>query len=214
MISSVELEKKLSKIDKNLVKEEIFSWLIDGVENYIDNTQQSYSICFYSDKEKMEETAKLEELFLQVDTAEIEISGEDKQLEDAIKDNPAIEKSAEAQESIIEFMESIRTLMEEDEDSKKRLFDRISFYYSIAGFLRGTPIEKKIDGYIEITYLSFENFSVDVSVTPLSPISNDSGNITGYEKDESGKETHTMPESFAIDFSIGIWEKKNETSLF
>lgn len=208
-----EMKRELSLINKIKIVDEIFWWLRENIVNYIDTHNFSYSLSFLSHEEKMPETAKIEHLFSQFNV--IDMSQFDGMSEKEIMESYEMTQDALNQEAINEFMEEVKDLMIEDKENLKILFKAISEYYSLVGFYNNSPLVKKLDGYIDIEYLSFENLTLDVIKTPLIPVYDREGNIVDYKKDDSKKETLTnMPESFCIDMTINLWEGKNESSIF
>ena len=129
--------------------------------------------------------------------------------------DPEIKEEAKKQDLINDWMEEVLEIMNENEERKSELFKALGYYYEVIGFYKKSPISKKLEGYVKIDYLSFENMRVPVTKTPMKEIRNSSGEIVDYKRDEANTEVVAeMPPSFCIDFSIDFWEEKNDQSLF
>lgn len=210
----LEFSAELEKVDKRKVAEEILWWLIEKIDTYIDNHQTEYTLSFLADTEKMPETCKVEKLGYTLTTVEI-ATNDVLNLEKEIENNPDVKRESEIVDCLRRFMEDVKELIVEDKEGMKRFFDALSKYYSTVAFYREKPVNKKLDGYINLQYLGFENMKLDVTKTPMIPIFNEEGEIIDYKKDKSKTEVVAkMPPAFAVDFGIEFWENKDEFSLF
>jgi len=223
-ITVEELEKQLSEIDKKAMSIEIFQWLIDNAEHYIDTMTEDFSLSFLANDEIMPETVKVEKLCNDLETMEIEVTGAEDQLEDVINDNPDIEEAARKQTALNEFMEEVRVFMDEDLEYKGKILDKFMYFHDFVGYrpvekedgtIKAEEIIKDMTGSVEISYLSFENMSMDVSRIAHDPVYDDDGNIVSYEKDEAKREiVGKIPPSFCIDMSVSVWENHGSASIF
>jgi hypothetical protein len=210
---------ELEKIDKNKISDEIFWWVKENILSYIDTMRTSYSLDFLADEQLMPETAKLEHLCYQLDPTDIDLDtmNTDSQadsIEEALKNPELIEETAK-QESINEFMDSIRNIMTDNSEKREEIFSALSYFYDVVGFYDKKPIVKNLKGYVAIDYLAFENIRVPVTKTPMTPVYNEEGEVIDYKRDESKTEiVAEKPPAFSIDFSIDFWEDKGEQSLF
>jgi len=212
-ITLEELQTELKKINKKKAAEEIYWWLKENINNYIDTHQTSYSLSFLAHEEMMPEMAKIEHLCTRFNAVEFKM-GDGETFETALEREDVTEEGM-MQECINDFMEEIRESMEKNKKKSEELFKLLSNFYEVVGFYKKSPLIKELKGYIKVEYLSFENMELDLTKTPLVPVLDDEGKIVNYRRDESKTETISkMPPAFTIDFGIEMWENKGETSLF
>ena len=209
-----EFKSQIDKMSKVNVANEIYWWLKDNILTYIDTYKNSYSLSFLAHEEKMVETAKVEHLCYQLKPIELSL-GDFKALTEALDSDPEIVEDSKKQDLINEWMDGVLEIMNENEQMKSEFFEALVYYYEIVGFYENNPVAKKLQGYVSIDYLSFENMRVPVTKTPMKEIKNEAGEVIDYMKDEANMEVVAeMPPSFCIDFSIDFWEDKGEQSIF
>ncbi len=212
-ITLKELQEELKKVNKNKASEEVFWWLKENITNYIDTHQNYFSLSFLADEDKMPEMAKVEHLCTRFNAIELNLA--DGETFDKAIEREDVAEEGKMQEYINDFMEEIRVLMEKNKKKSEELFKDLSYYYTVVGFYKKSPLVKELHGYVKIEYFSFENMELDVTKTPLVPVYDDTGVVVNYRRDESKTETITkMPPAFSIDLGIEMWEDKGETSIF
>jgi len=192
----------LKKLDKNKISEEIFKWLTGHIDNYIDNHEFEYSICFLADPENLPETYKIEELITKA-LSESSLNKKDQETEEKFF------------ESLYDYMDEIKEIMSNDEINKQVFLDKFLYYFSIVGIDRisSDVIVDKKDGDIDIKYLAYEADSANVTLTEMIEIKDDDGEIVNYKKSDDEVQVGTMPSSFVIDFEVFVMEAKNESSV-
>lgn len=205
---------QLEEIDKGKVGNEIFWWLKENITNYVDTQHKIYYLSFLSDEEKMPETTKIEKLcntMSPIETTESELGT----LTEAIENNADIVEDSKKQEAVNEFLDLVLQNMNENERQKDDLFRALCYYYEVIGFYKSSVVTEKLNGYVSIDYLSFENVRMPVTRTPMKAVKNEAGEIVDYIADtENVVIVADKPPSFAVDFSVNFWEDKGEQSLF
>lgn len=210
------LAEEIKTFGEKTLADEIVWWIVNNVVNFISTETVNFSLSFLAHEEKMPEMARLEALCREIDTMEIDVTGDADQMMNELESNPEIEASAKMQQMVIDLLERVRLFLEDYEDGKKLVMDAFSFYHDFVGINVKTREEilRKLDGYVSFDYLSFENIESTLTKTPMNPVFDEEGRVIDYVRDESKKETLRMPPSFCIDFTVELWEDKGETSLF
>lgn len=218
------------RIDKNAIAREILTWLVNNVENYIDNSQKVFKIDlhlpFYV--EEMKETYALQELFKKIpddsESVSVELEGDptmgmpDLDSLDKAYAREALGEYDEALAPILECREHLNKIVEDvhsiigtEENLRAELFKKMIYYYELSGMKDGELIVKKLEGLAEITSLEYDSFSMGVSVTPKE-VRDQEGNILSEAGDTV---SYTIPESFTLVLEISFREKiKAMSTLF
>ena len=210
-----EFRSGISLLDKTTVAKETAWWIEDNVKNFIDTKQHSYSLCFLAHEEKMPEMAKLEALCRQIDDVDIEINGDVDQLSYELENNQDVSDSAEMQEMAIDFLEEVRGILCDDQELTAGVMKAFAYYYDFVGYTEsGEDITRPLTGFVEFTYLSYENADMSVTITAKIPVLDSLGRLKDYKLDKENAKTTKVPASFCIDLVVQLWEDKGELSLF
>ncbi len=203
-----EVEAILGEVDKKELSREVFRWLKDNIEEYIDNHKKEYYVSFMADEEKHPQLFKIQDIYKNMNSIKIELSeGEDfeKDVNKIIEENDQVDEENIIAKKVSEFLEEVKGIMSSDEENIKDFYDKISFYYTIAGFYKGRPIKKEADGTIKIDYLNFENMDMEIYKRSFS-INDENEKV--YDEKEV---IDTLLPAFAVDFRLMIWDKPLET---
>lgn len=187
-------------IDTKGIAKEILQWLIDCVEEYIDNKETVFPIYFPVNSEviqKMEKTNALGNIYLKV-------------LEGKNSDS----KKRKVIDRLDEIVKEIKEIMSKDKESLENLYKRMVWYYEMVGFNKATgPIIQEMEGYVAINQFVFESIGLDICVTKkYQKLTKDGRLIESDKAPEIVKQEH-VPEGFTIEIEIKKWPKITSTSL-
>jgi hypothetical protein len=214
-MSPEELRVEVDSLSKSAIAKEVSWWLCENVKNFIDTNKTSYSLSFLAHEEMMPQMAKLEALCRQIDNIEIEGDGTDDQISRMIEDNDEVEEASKMQVIVIDFLEDVRLVLSEDEELTNDVLKAFSYYKDFVGFdEQGKDITRPLTGFVEFSYLSFENSEMSVTITSKIPVLDSMGRLKEYKIDKENEKTLEMPASFCLDIVVQLWEDKGELSLF
>jgi len=213
-----DLEATVKKIDAAELASEFCKWLIDNVEQYIDNHKTKFILNISPiEVGDMPVSEQVENLYRQLDGEKVEVSisrGEELDWDSLDSETRSAVEDETAKLVILhELVERAYKIMVDDKVGMEKLFKALAYYYELVGFRDGIKIEKELDGCVNITAFHYEAISVPVEIKGKTPIFNDDGEVIGVEPCEATK-TYMIPPSFAIDFDIEMFDKQVQTSLF
>lgn len=216
-MEKAELQKAIDSISPDALAAEFLNWLVEKVDRYIDNHKKRF-ILNISPKEAgdMPLAEKVEELYLSLDDANIEVSMNG----DAEFDwNSLDEETKQAVETETEKLQILHDLVEKayksllaDREGLKRLFNALVYYYEVVGFRNAVPIEKQLDGAVHIDAFHYEAVSVPVEIKGKQPVYDENNELV--EVRETDAVTYLIPPSFVVELALEIFEKRVPTSLF
>ncbi len=189
------------KIDRGAVATEVMKWLIEMVNDYIDNADTSYQIYFVGDTlELLPNMGGLKKLY-------DDRLGTDGKLteEEEIKSIDAFEK----------VISDITDILRKDEKGLKELFDKLIFFYDTKIVTDGKsiiPLTEKMEGYIEIINFLFDPFPMGVKVKKKILTVDKAGNEVG-RTEEIVKEI-TIEPGFCVQFELVYWKAAGGTTPF
>lgn len=207
VLSKVDLAKmdeviaRSHEIDATKVSAEILDWLINNVDEYIDNSDTIHRIYFKPDViAENTEAGKLQALFMGIPD-----TGHPKEMECIAALEAVVSKAKEA--------------MDGDSDRLKRLFDKMVFFYdtkftSVNGKL--TPLTMKMDGEITIHEFLFDTVSQKVQVVRKNvALTRDQikvGNVVDQVKKAVAQGDYSQevieidqPQGYSVELEITCW---------
>jgi hypothetical protein len=208
VMTEKEIITEAKKIDTEKVAKEILNWLIENVENYIENHTGTYLIDLILDKTStsvinMEETKKLQSLYDSLLSLTDSLNINNKiTLNQEYKEFDLSNNSQQLSASNIldTVVAEAHKKMKYQNDLSKKLFERMAYYYEFSGFFNGTLLIKKLSGGINITKFTYDTFSVNVKVRDVL-----TNNIT---------KEYQIPEGFSLRLDIAFSPESTPTSLF
>jgi hypothetical protein len=192
-------EKILSEIDENDVAQELLQWLIDHVEEYIDNQESVFSVYFPVNSDvikNMPVTNQLGNTYIEA-------------TEKATDKN-----SQKIVEKFTAKINSVKEAMSKDQERLAQLFQRMIWYYEMVGFHKTSgPIIQEMDGYIIVNKFDFELVGMDICVTKkYNKVTPDGKLLPSNKKPEILKQEH-VPEGFSLEIEIKKWARVANASL-
>lgn len=219
-----EIIEKSKKIDTKAIAEEVLTWIKNNVENFIDNHERIFKMDLHLPYyvEEMKNAYELQELFKAIpdDTKSVSVDVEgkfdvnsiDKHLaqsavsglqEEAVHSDIIMNYIINCRNTLNEKVDEVLKHIQENEELKKEIFVKMSYYYEIQGISNGTLIKKNIQGLVEITEFNYDAFTMGVSITPKE-IRDEKGNII---KEAGDVVKYTIPESFSLVLEISFKDK-------
>lgn len=194
-----EIIEKTKAIEPQGIADEIGSWIVANVEQFIDNHEYVFRmylpVC--ADNE-MPNCSLFQKLYMSVpDVDDVEITGDlVNQLWDNLDDKLTIAKS----------------ILDEDENFNISLFTRMSYFYELTGFMVGDgkvteAITQDMKGRIKINELMFDPIMMTTTVSQ-GVGKNESGTITEGNSKVIIKQEE-LPAGFAIELEICLKPKKS-----
>jgi hypothetical protein len=121
-------------IKPEIIAQEILQWLINNVENYVDNETKLYKIDLIVDSDEMPMTKKLQDLYMAIpDDEEKPCEKLDKsssQYQDEIRAwEESIKESSDCRRELDKIVEEAHGKMKGDEETLNKLFKRLIFFY-------------------------------------------------------------------------------------
>lgn len=188
----------LKSFDKNKMAEELLQWLIDGVEEYIDNSETVFSVYFPVNSEVIKN---------------MPITNEFGNMYIKSRESKA-KNCEEVMKGFTDALEEVKSLMSNNEEMLGQLFKRMIWYYEMVGFhkLKG-PIIQEMEGYVVVNKLDFELIGIDICITKKMNRVDKNGELVASDKElEIVKQEH-IPEGFSLEIEIKKWAKVNSASL-
>ena len=192
-----EIMEKAKQVDPKISAKEIIQWLIDNVENYVDNHRVVYRLYLTVNAHNtMEHTGLLQLLYMSIP------SPKDSKDEDA--------KGVE--DRCLDVLDDITTKVKEElvasKDMLKDLYVRLVYYYEMTGFSsQSGPIVQEFDGYVELSEFIYEPLSMEVVVSSGEDIVDTDGNHIGQSKPKAVVKREMLPEGHAVEFELKYWKK-------
>ena len=198
-ITSTEIQKLAKKIDIKKASEEMLGWLIDNVEQYIDNKETVFSLYFPVDKvnlDKMNQIFNLGSLYQNFE-------------------NEKIKEERECIKELDDVVELIKKEMVDNKDLLEKLFKKLVYYYEMIGFnIKTGPVIQDMDGYIIIKKFFYEPIGMDLTVTKRYNKMNTDGTLSAADKEPEIIKKEHIPEGFVVEIEIKKWPKQKIVSMF
>jgi len=190
-LSADEIRKRMKEIDAKVVASEVLDWLIQNVENYIDNCQKTFRLVLTVVADIMPVTKALQDLYM------------------AVPDEEGV--IGELMDGLDAVTEKAKLHMQADKERTEKLFKRLVFFYEMTGFNNVSgPIVQQMDGCVEITEFLFDPVSMTLQVKqPVVKIVDGQPVETGEKR--VVKEI-PVPEGFGVELSIDYWPKRLATT--
>ena len=194
-------QESITKIDLKKAAEELLNWLIDNVEQYIDNKETIFSLYFPVDKEKM---AKMDNLFA---LGSLYLLLND--------DNIKKGKDLKCMKFLDESVAKIKQIASEESELKTKLFRKLIYYYEMIGFnVKTGPVIQDMDGYVKIVTFLFEPIGLDIVVTKKYNKKLPDGSLVDSDKASEVVKKEHIPEGFVLEMELKKWPKHGITSVF
>lgn len=205
-------------VDTDKAAEEVLQWLIENVENYIDNKEREFRIDLVIEEnssENMVNIKLLQDLYRAipddseyVDVAKIEelMKGD---LNEAFEDED-FEKLVHCRETLDNISFTIHDKMRDPENLKK-LYERMIYFYEMIGIKDSTPLLQSFNGGVDIIEFQYESFSIGVNVLEGRMSLQD--DINAPCKKETIK-NYIVPEGFSILLEISFMDSSRSLSIF
>lgn len=209
------IETDLEKVDEKESAVEILQWLIENVEQYIDNQRKIFKIDLILDEkfESMPNTKLMQDLYRSIADLDPEVDiSELCDWEQKITDEQreTIKYSQKFREILNEKVKNIFESMKNENEKLDELFKRMIFYYELKGFNKGEFIIEPMEGEVSIINFEYEAFPVNVEIK--SPEQNENGDKT---QDKAISKQYTIPEGFTVWIEIAYATKRSKmSSLF
>ena len=198
-ITSTEIQKLAKKIDIKKASEEMLCWLIDNVEQYIDNKETVFSLYFPVDKvnlDKMDQIFNLGSLYQNFE-------------------NEKIKEERECIKELDDVVELIKKEMVGNKELLEKLFKKLVYYYEMIGFnIKTGPVIQDMDGYIIIKKFFYEPIGMDLTVTKRYNKMNTDGTLSAADKEPEIIKKEHIPEGFVVEIEIKKWPKQKIVSMF
>lgn len=194
-----EIKEMAKNIDIKKASEEVLNWLIDNVEQYIDNKETVFSLYFPVNKvelQKMDQIFNLGSLYLNFE-------------------NDKIKEERECIKVLDNVVELIKKEIIANKDLLEKLFARLIYYYEMIAFsIKTGPVIQPMDGYVSINKFFYEPIGMDVTVTKRFNKMNPDGTLQPTDKKPEVVKKEHIPEGFVVEIEIKKWPKQNITSMF
>ena len=185
-----------SKIDTNAVALEVFDWLLNNINDYVDNADTAYLLYFSGDiLEGMPQMGALWNVYKNIP------EGNEEDLE-----SQAIEERC-----ILEYEKIITVISDLIKNNKEKLaelFEKLIFFYDTKIMTDGkniVPFTEKLDGHIDMGGLIFEPFPVEMEVKRKDvTVDKNTGREVGSAKSKVIKKI-TIEPGFCVQFDIVYW---------
>jgi len=193
-----QIKDKSQNINVKEAASEVLNWLINNVEEYIDNKETIFSLYFPIDKiqlENLPNVLNLGSLYLTMDKEDIQ---------DETK--------------CMDFLNNITNLVKTEIINNKelldKLFKKLIYYYEMISFSFQTgPVIREMDGYVTINKFFYEPIGLDVTVTKKYNRLTSDGTMETTDKEPEVVKQTRIPEGFVIELEIKSWPKQNVGSV-
>lgn len=192
-----EIFTKSKDVDPKAISKEIIQWMIDNVENYVDNHRTVYRLYLTVDSNTvMAATGLLQLLYMSIPSPK--------------DDNDQAAKDVEGR--CLDLLDDLTIKVKEElvanKEGLKSLYDRLVYYYEMTGFSsQSGPIVQQFDGYVELSEFVYEPLSMEVVVSSGEDIVDSSGNHIGQNKPKAVVKREMLPEGYAVELEIKYWKK-------
>jgi hypothetical protein len=203
--------KEIENINVEKISEEVLQWAIDNVSQYVDNHKKIFKLDLIfgidsTDKEKLEETLKLQKLYRSIPNDEEYLNEEltEEKLKEIQNDeNDKINEIVNCINQLNSVTDKVFELMNEKTEMLKELYKNLIFFYEIKGFNDGQALIQEMTGSTKILKFEYENFQVGIQVR---------------HKDSKGEETgikeYTIPDAFTLWIELSFKPVNMQTSVF
>ena len=210
-------------INPETVASELVQWLINNVEQFIDNKKRIFKIDMIIDADDgqaatMPEAHKLQSLYRAI-PEEPELSiGNATDLLDASKqltedEQKFVKKLLDCRATLDAVTSSVYSCMKSNTKMLDELFTRMSFYYEMKGVDRGNLLVEELHGEVDIVKFEYEAFNVGVKV--LSPIVGESDNEEIDAVTGKSVKQYIIPEGFTLWIEIAFkTQRQKMNSMF
>lgn len=210
------LKEIVDGISPKDLADEFLNWLINNVEQYIDNHKTKFIINI-SPKEAgdMPLAEKIEELYLGIDETHRFADAVDHDVDcDSLTDEErkAIDREVEMLNLLHDHVRRAYDALLANKDGLRGLFEKLVYYYEVVGFRNGVPIEKELTGAVNVSAFHYEPLEIPVEIKGRKPVYDKNGDLVEVRETEAV--TYLIPPSFVIDLEIEIFEKRIQTSMF
>lgn len=192
------------KLDPVAIADEAFAWLLDNVNDYIDNSDTAYLLYFSG--------TILDGMPM--------LGGLWKLYENIPEGTEGDVESQEVEERcIIEYekvITAVSDLLKNHDEKLKQLFDKLIYFYDTKIMTDGkniVPFTEKLDGYIEMSGFIFEPFPVDLEVKRKDITVDKDGREIGKGQSHVIKKI-TIEPGFCIQFEVVYWRPGPENTSF
>lgn len=191
-------------VDVNAVANEAFDWLLNNVNNYVDNADTAYLIYFTG------ETLKA-----------MPYMGGIMKLYEQIKEGTEDDKASQDEEEccIVEFekvVNSISNAMKTNTEKLASLFEKLIYFYDTKIITDGKtiiPFTETLDGYVDMGGFIFEPFPMNIEVKQKDVMMNRSGQELNKGQSKVIKHV-TIEPGFCVQFEIVYWRPVNKPTSF
>lgn len=199
-----EFRDECLKVDIKAVADEVFSWLLNNVNDYVDNSDTSYML-YFSGK-ILDELPAIGSFYRIYDSMP--------RGEEGNPESQAVEERCiDAYENCVH---SVTEMIKNDSENLEKLFEKLIFFYDTKIMTDGVnivPFTEKLDGYIEMDGLIFEPFPVEMEVKRKDVTVDKDGKEVGKGKVTVVKKI-TIEPGFCVQFEIVYWRPVGNTSSF
>ena len=197
--TSTEIQELAKNIDIKKASEEMLNWLIDNVENYIDNKETVFSLYFPVDKVKLQNMDQIFNLGSLYQNFE----------------NEKIKEERECIKGLDDVVELVKKEMMGDKILLEKLFKRLVYYYEMIGFsVKSGPVIQDMDGYIIVKKFFYEPIGMDLTVTKKYNKMSEDGTLVASDKQSEIVKKEHIPEGFVVEIEIKKWAKQKIVSMF
>jgi len=197
--TSAEIIEMSKNIDITKASEEMLIWLIDNVDNYIDNKETIFSLYFPVDKtnlDKMDQIFNLGSLYQNFE-------------------NEKIKEERECIKKLDDVVELIKKEMMGNKDLLEKLFKKLVYYYEMIGFsLKTGPVIQDMDGYVSVNKFFYEPIGMDLTVTKRYQKKKADGTLEMTDKKPEIVKKEHIPEGFVVEIEIKKWARQKTVSMF
>lgn len=190
-------------VDIKAVSNEVFLWLLENVNDYVDNSDTSYML-YFSGK-ILDDLPAIGGLYKIYDS-----------VPRGTEDDP---ESQQIEERCIEEYEKVVRLVTEniknDKENLDKLFEKLIYFYDTKIITDGVnivPFTEKLDGYIEMDGLIFEPFPIEMEVKRKDVTVDKDGRETGSKVTVVKKVT--IDPGFCVQFELVYWRPVGNSSSF
>lgn len=203
VMSEEEIMGKLGSISPEGVAAEVGQWMLDNVDNYIDNHRKIYRLYLtVGASDSMPNSELLQRLYMSIPTAEDE------------GDTAGRDRESRCLDALDDITSAAKKVIEGDKNTLQKLYDKLIYYYEMTGFSsQSGPIVQQFDGYVELREFVYEPLSMEIVVSAGEEYVDASGNPVGDAKPKEVMKREMMPEGFAVEFELKYW-KKPQQSLY
>ena len=176
---------------------EVGQWLLDNVENYVDNHRHVYRLYLtVGAANSMSNTGALQLLYMSIPSPE---DSEDKE---------GLAREGRCLDALDDVTTRVKAALQADKASLAKLHERLIYYYEMTGFSSESgPIVQQFDGYVELFEFVYEPLSMEVVTSAGVDVVDTDGNLIGQSGPKKVVKREVMPEGFAVEFELKHWKR-------